>query len=277
MDEEITSVSSMDQDDENNEAITIDQKMAKMERKREQAEKDPLDDSQTDDFSEDHWAGDRNRGRIPDSEKKNYRKGKQAKKKKRVEDMDQFEKWNHEGEQEGQSEEEKFEGDEEALIKDEEPDDDPFAKLDELQDEQQVQEQKKNTLEDIHNRLMTQTLDTGHKGEQDAMDAWAKEHTTAVPANAEPANRKGVDIDPTFRGFMDVVSLDNEEGAWRVIEDAVDATLAKYPTTLDEDREILDEDKTENTLGKNKTNCILFRMSEKMVLLQIKDWADKVM
>ena len=124
---------------------------------------------------------------------------------------------------------------------------------------------------------MEQTLDEGHKGEQDAMDAWAKEHTEVMPEDKEPANPRGVEADPTFRGYMSVVSLDNEESAWRTIEDAVDATLAKYPTTLDEDREILEEDKTENSLGKNKTNCILFRMSEKMVLLQIKDWADKIM
>jgi len=124
---------------------------------------------------------------------------------------------------------------------------------------------------------MEQTLDEGHRGEQDAMDAWAKEHSTGGPEDAWPANPDGVDADPTFRGHMAVVSLDNEESVWRTIEDAVDAALAKYPTTLDEDREILDEDKTENALGKNKTNCILFRMSEKMVLLQIKDWADKVM
>ena len=91
MDEEITSISSMDEGDEQNEAITIDEKIARMEKKREKAEQDPLE-SESDDYSEDHWAGDRNRGWKPDSEKKNYKKGKYGKKKKSVKDMNEFER-----------------------------------------------------------------------------------------------------------------------------------------------------------------------------------------
>jgi len=141
MEEEITSISSIDEDVENNEAITIDEKIAKLEKKRAKAEKDPLE-SESDDFSEDHWAGDRNRGWKPDSEKKNYRKGKGGKKKKRLEDMNELERAAHEAEQEGESEEEFSEDPDAALIKDEDLEEDPFAKLDEVMDQGKVQEQK---------------------------------------------------------------------------------------------------------------------------------------
>lgn len=42
--------------------------------------------------------------------------------------------------------------------------------------------------------------------------------------------------------------------------------MARYPTTLQEDIDLLAKDDTENTLGFNKRNCILFRKGEKEVL-----------
>jgi hypothetical protein len=89
-------------------------------------------------------------------------------------------------------------------------------------------------LEDIHNKLMIGAMDNAEE-EQDAMDAWAREHEGPRVKKKVEGEITAIDADPDFKGYMDPISLDNEEGAWRVIEDAVDKTLAQYETTLEED------------------------------------------
>lgn len=44
-------------------------------------------------------------------------------------------------------------------------------------------------------------------------------------------------------GHIDAFCLENEIAAWRYINKAADAALAKYPTLLEEDLEILDKDR----------------------------------
>ena len=43
--------------------------------------------------------------------------------------------------------------------------------------------------------------------------------------------------------------------------------LEKYPTTLDHDREIIHDNEADHTLSLNAINCILFRSTEKSILL----------
>ena len=59
--------------------------------------------------------------------------------------------------------------------------------------------------------------------------------------------------------------------AWRLVTHLCDETLSKYPTTIAEDDEILLKDERENHLSNNHRNCIIYRITEKAVLLYLKD------
>ena len=64
---------------------------------------------------------------------------------------------------------------------------------------------------------------------------------------------------------------------WRHIDKVCDEALKRYPTTLEEDIELLRRDQENaGALSYNKRNCILYRKSEKEVLYFFKDCASKV-
>jgi len=50
---------------------------------------------------------------------------------------------------------------------------------------------------------------------------------------------------PVFEGYLPCISKDNEASAWRYIDKACDESLAKYPTTLEQDVEIIEKDTEE--------------------------------
>jgi len=73
------------------------------------------------------------------------------------------------------------------------------------------------------------------------------------------------------------MNLKNEVDAWNHIDKVCDQYLAAYDTTIEEDTKILTEDDANgNQLGFNKRNCVLYRKSEKGVLLWMKDVVVKV-
>jgi len=51
--------------------------------------------------------------------------------------------------------------------------------------------------------------------------------------------------------------------------------MAKYPTTIEEDVELLEKDKANGELGPIKRNCVLYRKQEKVILLFLKYCAEK--
>ena len=81
---------------------------------------------------------------------------------------------------------------------------------------------------------------------------------------------------PVFEGYLPCISKDNEAAAWRYIDKVCDEALAKYPTTLEQDVEIIEKDAEERKLSVNKRNCVLYRMTEKYVLHYLKDCANIV-
>lgn len=67
--------------------------------------------------------------------------------------------------------------------------------------------------------------------------------------------------------------LENEIKVWLKIDSLVDASLAKYDTTYQEDLDVLAKDDQEKCLTYNQRNCILFRSGEKKILHFLKDAA----
>lgn len=67
--------------------------------------------------------------------------------------------------------------------------------------------------------------------------------------------------------------LENEIKVWRRIDSLVDASLAKYETTYQEDLDLLAKDDQEKCLTYNQRNCVLFRSGEKKILHFLKDAA----
>jgi hypothetical protein len=72
-------------------------------------------------------------------------------------------------------------------------------------------------------------------------------------------------------------SIENETKTWDLIIKTCDELLAKFPTTYDDDQQILsrneeaiEAEKEEGVLSSNKVNCILYRMCEKEVLIWLK-------
>ena len=56
--------------------------------------------------------------------------------------------------------------------------------------------------------------------------------------------------------------------------------MKKYPSSLEEDYKILENDRKRNEgkkLGKIKENCIAYRSTEKVLLMYLKDYAVKVL
>lgn len=80
-----------------------------------------------------------------------------------------------------------------------------------------------------------------------------------------------------FKGYIEKVSIENETATWKQITKIVDKALSEYPTTLDEDKELLEKDAKENSLSLNQKNCIRYRMSEKKVLHFLKDCSRQIL
>ena len=63
---------------------------------------------------------------------------------------------------------------------------------------------------------------------------------------------------------------------WQLIEQNCDLSLSKYPTSLQEDLQILQKDQKDGKLGFNKRNCVLLRKGEKEILYFLRDMAYRV-
>ena len=70
-------------------------------------------------------------------------------------------------------------------------------------------------------------------------------------------NQNTKSSEDAFHGYLPIVSVQNEIAAWKLISDTVDESLAKYPTTLDQDFELLKQNPS--VLTPNQRNCIKFR------------------
>ena len=67
-------------------------------------------------------------------------------------------------------------------------------------------------------------------------------------------------------GEFQKASKESELEAWQYIAKLCDLTLERYPTTLEEDIELLESDDISSFLGHNKRNCVLLRKGEKEIL-----------
>jgi histone-lysine N-methyltransferase SETD3 len=77
--------------------------------------------------------------------------------------------------------------------------------------------------------------------------------------------------------YIKPIDLHTEIRAWRKIHQIATDALAKYPTTLDEDKALLakeaDLKQEERTLTYNTRNCVLLRVGEKKILHYLLDTA----
>ena len=87
---------------------------------------------------------------------------------------------------------------------------------------------------------------------------------------------KNEDKSEPFKGYLQSFSRENEADCWRHISQIANESLNKYPTTIQDDNKILEEDDKKPSLGKNKRNCVLFRKIEKEIFHYLRDCARKV-
>ena len=73
---------------------------------------------------------------------------------------------------------------------------------------------------------------------------------------------------------MPAITKENELAAWQLIGKVASDQLALYPTTYEEDVELLNAEQEHETLGRNKRNCVLYRLSEKIILHYLQDCSD---
>ena len=92
----------------------------------------------------------------------------------------------------------------------------------------------------------------------------------------EGKERVDEDMRREFKGYLPKYTKENEAKAWKLISSACDKNLSRYPTTLQEDIELLAKDDQEPSLGFNIRNCILYRKGEKDILHYLKDCCDKI-
>ena len=87
------------------------------------------------------------------------------------------------------------------------------------------------------------------------------------------------DVSSYFNGDeVPAISKANERKVWLRIKDMAEEALARYPHTLEEDREMLAADTPEYTnLTFNTRNIVLFRSGEKEILTFLIDMADFVL
>ena len=110
----------------------------------------------------------------------------------------------------------------------------------------------------------------------EAVNAYIKKKNENKNQDDSEEDPDDMDISEVFKGSLNKISLKNEVLVWKLIEKTVDESLAKYPTTIEEDIAILDKDEAENNaLGFQIRNCILYRKGEKVVLHFLKNCAKK--
>jgi hypothetical protein len=79
-------------------------------------------------------------------------------------------------------------------------------------------------------------------------------------------------VEECFKGVLPRVNLSNEIQAWGLIKEMAELSMTKYPNGLEEDIELLKNDK----LTFNEKNCIQYRKGEKEILHYLIDCAGKV-
>ena len=79
-----------------------------------------------------------------------------------------------------------------------------------------------------------------------------------------------------FEGYLPPFSRENESEAWLFIMKQVDEALKAYPTTKQEDDEILQKDEENKCLERIERNCIVYRYIEKAILHYFKECGEKV-
>ena len=72
---------------------------------------------------------------------------------------------------------------------------------------------------------------------------------------------------------MPTISRNNEKRVWQAIKGMAAQGLARYPNTIEEDREIL----TRTDLTFNERNCTLFRLGEKEILVFLLEFSEFVL
>ena len=65
---------------------------------------------------------------------------------------------------------------------------------------------------------------------------------------------------------MEAVSLENELQVWNLLECVAKIALSQYPTTINEDKELVEEYEQKKHLSFNHINCIKFIITEKKIL-----------
>lgn len=74
---------------------------------------------------------------------------------------------------------------------------------------------------------------------------------------------------------MQPISLVNEVKVWIRIQGIVNQALSRYPTSLEEDNDLLNKDDAENIFTSNEKNCVLYRQGEKIILTFLKTAAER--
>jgi hypothetical protein len=76
-----------------------------------------------------------------------------------------------------------------------------------------------------------------------------------------------IDLDDIFKGTqVKAMSLEQEVKVWEKVRELCEDQLAKYPTSLKADLELLEKDEASQKLTSNERNCVLFRVGEKRIL-----------
>ena len=76
--------------------------------------------------------------------------------------------------------------------------------------------------------------------------------------------------------YVPKVSVHNEFRAWEVLETLIEKILEYYPTTIEQDEAIIEENELENQLGRDKLNAVIYRKAEKQVLQVYRHYASLV-
>ena len=63
-----------------------------------------------------------------------------------------------------------------------------------------------------------------------------------------------------------MIGLKQELAAWDNLKEVIEGALSRYPTSLEEDKQILEKDDQEKSLSRNIRNCVIYRKNEKIIL-----------
>jgi hypothetical protein len=67
------------------------------------------------------------------------------------------------------------------------------------------------------------------------------------------------------QGYMEPISKRNELAVWDILTTKFEALINRFPTTLQEDEQLLKRDEKDGKLTINEKNCISMRMKEKQI------------